>query len=120
MDRIVRDERTRNVVLVLVSVGLMLFARHAPEPMADFLRRHGANLAASFGAFFLVRLFRLPGVRHAWVSAAYAFAAVALVEVAQETGHYPGTFDPMDLAWNATGVGAAWLVHALTSRRNDG
>ena len=106
----------RDVALVLISVGLLLFARHHDGPGAAFLREHGANVSFSFGAFYLLRLAHVPPSGRAWITALVALACVWLQELLQALGIYPGTFDAMDIVYDACGVGAAWLVHVFTAR----
>lgn len=113
MRRARRPALAWNLLFVGVGVAALLASRHLPAPLTRFGQSHGANLAASFGAFFVLRLFpvfqRLPS----WVTVMAALLAVNGVEIAQHAGLYPGTYDPEDFLYNAAGVLAAWGIHAI-------
>jgi hypothetical protein len=98
-------------------VGLLL-SRHAIGPFTDLAHRHGANLSFSFAAFFLLRMFPLPGNTHSWATALYTLAALSAQELAQRLGLHPGTFDPRDFLFDAIGVLVAWAVHQVATSRS--
>jgi len=109
-------DKVRDVACVLLSVALLLFARRYDGPGSTFLHQHGANLSFSFGAFYILRLLRVPRSGRAWITALLALAGVWLQEGLQAAGLYPGVFDPLDLLYDAGGVVLAWALCVATSR----
>jgi hypothetical protein len=106
--------------MIALGIAGLLLSRHLEGPGEAFLRAHGANVSFSFAAFFLVSFFgrTWPPLRRGAVSAGVAYAGVAGQEIAQAFGIYPGVFDPLDLLFDAAGVGIAWLIAALAARRH--
>lgn len=109
------SSKGRDVACVLLSVTLLLFARRYDGPGSTFLRQHGANLSFSFGAFYILRLLRIPRSGRAWITALVALAGVWSQELLQAAGVYPGVFDPLDLLYDAGGVVLGWGVWLATS-----
>jgi hypothetical protein len=107
--------------MVGVGVAGLLASRHLEGPAKEFLRAHGANVSFSFGAVFLISLFRfpLPALNRPVAWAALAFVGVSAQEIAQGLGLYPGCFDPWDFLYNAIGA-AAGLAVALAWRAGRG
>ena len=100
----------KSLVCIAIGVVGLLFCRHYSGPAAGILHSHGANVAFSFGAYFILRLFRLPLIERKSINAAYTLVGVSAQEVAQALNLYPGTFDPFDFLANAVGICGAWVV----------
>lgn len=112
-----RETKRRDLSLALLGAGLLVLCRHHEGWGSAFAHAHGANVAFSFAAFFLVRLFRLPLPGGASGTAALTLLLVWAQEGAQALGLYPGVFDPWDLLYDAVGVCAALALHLLTGER---
>ncbi|MFC1526105.1 hypothetical protein ACFL6X_04755 [Candidatus Latescibacterota bacterium] len=110
--------RQKVTCLIGVAVGVLglLLCRHYAGPASDLIHSHGANVTFSFGAYFILKLCRLPLADRRPVCAAYALLGVSAQEVAQGLSLYPGIFDPLDFLANAAGIGAAWAVDLVQDR----
>jgi len=108
-------DKLRNLAGVALGVLGLLLCRHYTGPGAALLHAHGANLTFSFGAFYILKLTRLPRVERGRVCAAYALTGVCAQEIAQGLSLYPGVFDPLDFVANAAGIALAWTLAAATA-----
>ncbi|MBT4496158.1 MAG: hypothetical protein HOC74_00465 [Gemmatimonadetes bacterium] len=111
------NQKTRCLIGVAIGVAGLLFSRHYSGSGAELIHSHGANVTFSFGAYYMLRLCRLPRIEIRRVNAAYALFGVSAQEAAQALGLYPGTFDPIDFAANTAGIAIAWAVDAWVSKR---
>lgn len=105
------NEKARNLICMSIGIAGLLFSRHYSGPAETFFHSYGANITFSFSFYFLLKRFRLRSIDNAYVNAAYAFLGVSMQEVAQGIKLYPGTYDPLDFAFNALGIGVAMGVY---------
>jgi hypothetical protein len=112
-------EKTQNLLCVAMGVAGLLFSRTYSGPMAAILHGYGANVTFSFGAYFILKFFRLPLKKKMHMNAAYTLIGVSAQEVAQAMALYPGTFDALDFLANAVGIGVAWGVDVWLSKRRQ-
>ena len=108
--------KVRNVLFTLCgAAGLALKGRYH-GPYQAVVRSYCGNIAASFAVYFLltnlpfcVKLGRLP-------TAGCALAVVGLFEVTNGFHLMSNTYDPVDYAANAAGIGLATLADAAAAR----
>ena len=108
--------KARNVLFTLCGVaGLALKGRYH-GPYQAVVRGYCGNIAASFAVYFLlanlpfcVKLGRLP-------TAGCALAVVGLFEATNGFHLMTNTYDPVDYAANAAGIGLALLADAAASK----
>lgn len=108
-------QKARTFPCIAAGVAGLLISRHYSGPGSAILHSHGANVAFSFGAYFILKLWKLPLGERRPAIAGYAFAGVSAQEAAQGLSLYPGVFDPLDLLANAADVAFAWAVDVWTS-----
>ena len=108
--------KARNVLFTLCGVaGLALKGRYH-GPYQAVVRGYCGNSAASFAVYFLlanlpfcIKLGRLP-------TAGCALAVVGLFEATNGFHLMTNTYDPVDYAANAAGIGLALLADAAASK----
>lgn len=74
---------------------------------------HGGNVAASFAAFFVLKLPAVPSRLRLATAAALALLATEVFEATNGFGFMSNTYDPGDYLANAVGVGLACGVEGL-------
>jgi hypothetical protein len=118
------DARTkiRNVLFVLVAVGLFLLKRLYTGPFQELVLSYAGNITASFALYyvFLNLRFAFPLLHapvRAWrfVAALPVLMCVESFEAFDGFGVMANSYDPMDLLANALGVGCALGLDAITS-----
>jgi hypothetical protein len=108
--------KARNVLFTLCGVaGLALKGRYA-GPYQAVVHSYCGNIAASFAVYFILanlrfcmKLGRLP-------TAGCALAVVGLFEATNGFHLMANTYDPVDYAANAAGIGFALLAEAAASK----
>lgn len=109
-------EKIHNLFYIIIGVGGLLFSRHYLGPLEEFFHNYGANIAFSFGAYFLIKFLKLPFREYKYITAIYTFGGVSIQEIAQSIELYPGTYDPLDFLANTAGIVIALCVDILSSR----
>lgn len=103
-------DRARDVLCALVGVLALLLK----GPLARFggvlVSDYGGNVAASFAAFFVLKLPAVPGRFRLAAAAVLALLATASFEATDGFGFMSNTYDPGDYLANAAGVGLALAV----------
>jgi hypothetical protein len=108
--------RRRNLVFVLLGVGVLVLKGSYAGPMQDIVRSYAGNLFVSFALYF-VTSFAVHDRRHArFLAALVALVAVTAFELADGFGFMANVYDPVDLLANAAGIGLAFGVDVLTAR----
>jgi hypothetical protein len=108
--------RARNFLFILCgAAGLVLKGRYR-GPYQALVHSYCGNIAASFAVYFnlanlsfCMKLGRLP-------TAGWALAVVGLFEATNGFHLMTNTYDPVDYAANATGIGLALLADVATSK----
>jgi hypothetical protein len=112
--------RARDVLLALLGV-LALLLKNWLAPLGGVLvHEYGGNVAASFAAFFVLKLPAVPGRFRLATAAVLALLSTELFEASNGFGFMSNTYDPGDYLANAVGVGLACGVEGvllLASRR---
>lgn len=112
--------RARDVLFVLVGVLGLVMKSQLARLGGPMVHDYGGNVAASFAAFFVLKL---PVVRarvRLVTAAALALFATELFEVTDGFGFMSNTYDPGDYLANAIGISLGLGVEGivlLVSRR---
>ena len=114
-DDMKRATTIRNVVMALLGAAVLVLVPAYDGPFADLVGSYAGNVAVSFALYFAAlsasARFRRPRLLAAFAT----LLAVELFEVTDGFGVMANTFDPIDLAANAAGVGLAVLVDVVTT-----
>ena len=102
-----------SILFILIGTCGLLFSRHYSGPMEEFFHCYGANITFSFGAYYIIKLFRFPLADNIYINALYTLTGLSIQETAQHYGLYPGTFDPQDLVFNTAGVVLAVIMEVV-------
>ena len=107
--------RARDVAFVLLGALGLVAKRQLAVLGGPLVHDYGGNVAASFAAFFVLKLpFVAARVRLA-AAAALALLAATLFELTDGFGFMSNTYDPGDYLANAIGVGLALVVEGVAS-----
>ena len=110
------NEKTRNVLFVLLGVLALVLKPSFAEPSAGIVHRWGGNLAVSFACYFLANIPPMRTRHRKLVAAAGALVAVEAFEATNGFGIMSNVYDPVDFAANALGVGLALTIDAALGR----
>ena len=110
------NEKTRNVLFVLLGVMALVLKGSFVAPSAGIVHRWGGNLAVSFACYFLANIPPVRTRRRKLVAAASALVAVEAFEATNGFGVMSNVYDPIDFAANALGVGLALMIDAALGR----
>ena len=113
----------RNVVMALLGAMVLVFLRGYDGPFGVLLGAYGGNVAVSFALYFAALNASARYQRPRLLAASATLLAVGLFEATDGFGVMANTFDPIDFAANAAGVGLAVIVDVVTSpilRRRSG
>jgi hypothetical protein len=107
------EHRVRIIVCLTISVvGILLVSFYSGD-YSVFVQSYGANVLFGFGMYFLLQLFKIPGIEQIPTNAAYAMVFSGAQEMAQFVKISPGVWDPMDFIGNGVGIvvgmGLDWL-----------
>ncbi len=107
----VKTARTgRNVGFVVLGVAALVTKPLYHGPLAQAVHAWGGNFAVSFAVYFLALIAAPRLAMGRLAAAASALLAVEAFELTNGFGVMSNVYDPLDLAANAAGVGAALLV----------
>ena len=114
----------RNVVMALLGAMVLVFLRGYDGPFEVLLGSYGGNVAVSFALYFAALNASARYQRPRLLAASATLLAVGeFFEATDGFGVMANTFDPIDFAANAAGVGLAVIVDVVTSpilRRRSG
>ena len=105
----------RNVVMALFGAMVLVFLRGYDGPFEVLLGSYGGNVAVSFALYFAALNASARHQRPRLLAASATLLAVGLFEATDGFGVMANTFDPIDFAANAAGVGLAVIVDVVTS-----
>jgi hypothetical protein len=105
--------RVRDVVLALIGVIVLLMKHKLAPPDGALLHDYCGNVAASFAAFFVLKLPPVPSRFRLATAALLALLSTELFEATNGFGFMSNTYDPGDYVANAVGVGLALCVEGV-------
>lgn len=103
----VNRHRARDVSLVLLGVLALLLKHRFAQFGGVLVHDYGGNVAASFAAFFILKLPDLPSRLRIGAAAGLALIATELFEATNGYGFMSNTYDSGDYLANAVGVALA-------------
>ena len=109
----------RNVVFVLVGVGVLILKHSYRGPLSAIFASYAGNVAVSFSVYFLVLIAVSRWTYGRILAAVLALAAVELFEITNGFGIMSNVYDQFDLLANALGVGLAIAVDLGSERLLD-
>lgn len=111
---------SRDIFFIAVgTAGLLLRSRYA-GPAEVLVHSYAGNVCVSFAVYFLAKRVTFSSRMPQFFAATLALGAVELFELTDGFGIMSNTYDPLDLAANVAGVGAALLLdRALNGRSRD-
>lgn len=110
-----RTTTKRNVAMALLGAGVLVLVSAYEGPFAEVLGAYGGNVAASFALYFAALNASARSQRPRLLAASATLLAVELFEASDGFGIMANTFDPIDFAANAAGVGLAVIVDVVTT-----
>lgn len=106
--------RARDLVFILLGVLVLVMKRHLAHLGGAIVRDYGGNVAASFAAFFVLKLPAIPSGFGLAIAAVSSLLVTELFEATNGFGFMSNTYDPGDYLANALGVSLALGVEAIT------
>jgi hypothetical protein len=99
--------KTRNVVFVLLGIGVFLLKRTYAGPLQEIVHAYAGNLSISFALYYVFMNLQVRQTIRRLVAASLAFAAVELFEAFNGFGVMANTYDSVDFVVNAVGIAFA-------------
>jgi hypothetical protein len=104
---------TRNLLFVLLGVGVFLLRRLYTGPLQEVVHAYAGNVSVSFALYFVLLNLQVPFRIRRLTAATLAFAAVELFEAFNGFGVMANYYDPVDFAANAVGIALALGLDAV-------
>jgi hypothetical protein len=111
-------QRGRNVLFVLIGVGVLMLKRHYAGPYLEAVHSYAGNIAVSFAVYFVVNHLPFRPRLKRILSVCLALAAVELFEAFDGFGIMTNVYDPIDFFANAVGVALAWTIDSHLARKS--
>ena len=112
--------KARNIFFVLLGVAALMLKRHYSGPFVEIVRSYGGNVAASFAVYFLVGITTFGWRFRRLLTAGIALLVVDLFEATNGFGVMTNTYDRIDYAANAVGIGLALVIDTVAGRISTG
>jgi hypothetical protein len=106
----------RNVVCALLGALALVLEDSYHGPLAQQVHAYAGNVCVSFAMYFALLCATLTRRHARLLAAALTLAAVTAFELTDGFGLMANVYDPIDVAANGVGVGAAVLVDVLSER----
>jgi hypothetical protein len=97
-------EKIRNVIFILLGVLLLLIKPHYNGPFPDFVKSYLGNFSISFAVYFIVQFNDYLWKSNKLITAIAALAVVNLFELTNGFGVMTNVYDKMDLLTNLLGI----------------
>ena len=110
----------RNLVFVFIGGVLFLLRRHYSGPLEDIIHSYSGNFFVSFALYFVFinPLVQVQLRAKRVLAALLTLAVVESFEAFNGFGFMANTYDPVDFIANALGVGFAFGLDAMLSRKS--
>jgi hypothetical protein len=105
--------RVRDVFFALLGILALLLKHRVVQFGGVLVHNYGGNVAASFAAFFVLKLPAVPGRFRLGAAAVLTLLAAELFEANNGLGFMSNTYDPGDYLANAVGVALALGVEVI-------
>ena len=99
-----KNEKIRNVIFILLGVLLLLIKPHYNGPFLDIVKSYLGNISISFSVYFIISFYSRHWKMNKLITALIALLIVELFEVLNGFGIMTNVYDEMDLLANLLGV----------------
>jgi len=99
-----KNEKIRNVIFILLGVLLLLIKPHYNGPFLDIIKNYLGNISISFAVYFIVSIYSNNWKMNKLITALIALLIVELFEVLNGFGIMTNVYDKMDLLANLLGI----------------
>lgn len=108
-----KNEKIRNVLLILLGVLLLLLKPHYNGPFLDVVKSYLGNISISFAVYFIVSIYSINWKMNKLITALIALLIVELFEVLNGFGVMTNVYDNMDLIANLLGILVAFSIDLM-------
>jgi hypothetical protein len=108
---------SRDLLFIASGIAGLLLGSYYAGPGDVLVHSYAGNICVSFAVYFLAKRVTPSLHRPEILAAVLALGVVELFEVTDGFGIMKNTYDPLDLAANAVGVGAALLLDRVLKGR---
>jgi hypothetical protein len=112
--------KSRNVILALLGVAVLVGSSHYAGPGEQFVRAYAGNIGVSFALYFVVLLAMQRRPRPRLSAALVVLLAVTLFEISDGFGILDNVYDEWDLVADAAGLVLAVATDMATARFTGG
>jgi len=99
-----KNEKIRNVIFILLGVLLLLIKPHYNGPFLNIVKSYLGNFSISFAVYFIVQFNDYLWKSNKLITAIAALAVVNLFELTNGFGVMTNVYDKMDLLANLLGI----------------
>ncbi len=99
-----KNEKIRNVIFVLLGVLLLLIKPHYNGPFPDIVKSYLGNFSISFAVYYIISFYSGQWKMNKPLTALIALLIVELFEVLNGFGVMTNVYDEMDLIINLLGI----------------
>jgi len=108
----------RNMLFVALAIFLFLMKRHYAGPFRGLILSYAGNVTISFALYFVFLKFCMRSPRFGrYLAAVSVLVCVSSFELLDGFGFMSNTYDLFDLLANTIGVGLAFAVDKILSRK---
>ena len=109
-----KNDKIRNVIFILLGVLLLLIKPHYDGPFLDIVKSYLGNFSISFAVYFIVQFNDYLWKSNKLITAIAALAVVNLFELTNGFGVMTNVYDAIDLLVNFSGVLLALVLDIVT------
>ena len=111
-----KNEKLRNVIFILLGVLLLIIKPHYSGPFLDIVRSYLGNFSISFAVYFIVQFNDYIWKANKLITALIALAVVSLFELTNGFGVMTNVYDVFDLPANFFGISLAFALDKLVNK----
>jgi hypothetical protein len=108
-----KNEKIRNVIFILLGVLLLLIKPHYSGPFPDFVKSYLGNFFISFAVYYIISFYAGHWKMNKPLTALIALLIVELFEVLNGFGVMTNVYDEMDLLANLLGILFAFSIDLM-------
>jgi len=108
-----KNEKIRNVIFILLGVLLLLIKPHYNGPFLDIVKSYLGNISISFSVYFIISFYSRHWKMNKLITALIALLIVELFEVLNGFGFMTNVYDNMDLLANPLGTLIAFSIDLM-------
>ncbi len=108
-----KNEKIRNVIFILLGVLLLLIKPHYNGPFLNIVKSYLGNFSISFAVYFIVQFNDYLWKSNKLITAIAALAVVNLFELTNGFGVMTNVYDNMDLIANLFGILIALFIDLI-------